>query len=244
MTKPLTARQARFVELFLVSLNATEAYRESYGTGARVSEANGARLLRNARVRDAISAAKKARSERVEITADDVVRQLVLLAHADPNELVEYRRTCCRYCHGDEFGYQETEREQATRRAEREAAWAKRKNAKPTDVFEFDELGGVGYDGRKPPVDDCPTCHGLGVERAVVKDTRHLSPAARRLYAGVKVTKDGIEVKMHDQQAALFKLLDHLKPQTPKDGGISPEDTARMVREHLLLMAQADGLRA
>ena len=42
------------------------------------------------------------------------------------------------------------------------------------------------------------------------KDTRHLSEGARRLYAGIKVTKDGIEIKMRDQDAALVNIAKHL----------------------------------
>jgi hypothetical protein len=44
----------------------------------------------------------------------------------------------------------------------------------------------------------------------VFKDTRRLSPAARALYAGVKVTKDGLEVLMHDKVGALTKVGQHL----------------------------------
>lgn len=216
MTKPLTPRQARFVELFLVSLNATDAYRVAYGVGDRVAEANGARLLSNARVRGAIDAARKARSERTEITQDDVLKRWWQIANADARELIEYRRTCCRYCYGDAFEYQETQREQDTRRRDREAAWAKRKNAKPTDVFEFDELGGTGFDPRKDPHPDCPSCFGQGAERVYVHDTRSLSPAGVLLYAGVKQTKDGIEIKMHDPTAALANVAKHLGMFTDK----------------------------
>ena len=40
--------------------------------------------------------------------------------------------------------------------------------------------------------------------------TRTLSPQARVLYAGVKQTKDGLEIKMHDQQKALENVARHL----------------------------------
>jgi phage terminase small subunit len=49
-----------------------------------------------------------------------------------------------------------------------------------------------------------------GVGRTIIADTRTLSPQARMLYAGVKQTKDGIEVKMHDQLKALEMAARHL----------------------------------
>ena len=41
-------------------------------------------------------------------------------------------------------------------------------------------------------------------------DTRNLSPKAKALYAGVRATKDGQEVKTHDQMAALVNVAKHL----------------------------------
>lgn len=48
------------------------------------------------------------------------------------------------------------------------------------------------------------------VSRDVVKDTRYLSPAAAQLYAGVKRTKDGMQVLMHDKAIFAEKLFKHL----------------------------------
>lgn len=41
-------------------------------------------------------------------------------------------------------------------------------------------------------------------------DTRHLKGAARKLYAGVKTTQHGIEIKTRDQDAALNSVARHL----------------------------------
>ena len=38
----------------------------------------------------------------------------------------------------------------------------------------------------------------------------HAKPASQVLYAGVKQTKDGLEIKMHDQQKALENVARHL----------------------------------
>ena len=82
---------------------------------------------------------------------------------------------------------------------------------KPRDVFRFaNGDGGPGWDPRRAAHPDCPECFGEGVERVHVNDTRQLSRRAARLYAGVKTTKEGIEVKIHDQQAALVNVGKHL----------------------------------
>ena len=57
---------------------------------------------------------------------------------------------------------------------------------------------------------DCPECFGDGISVAFMTDTRLLSPAARKLYAGTRKTKDGVEVKVHDQVAARLHLGKHL----------------------------------
>ncbi len=72
MARPLTARQARFVELYLVSLNATQAASEA-GYSAKTAASQGERLLKNAEIRQALQAALAARSQRTEITQDYVL---------------------------------------------------------------------------------------------------------------------------------------------------------------------------
>jgi hypothetical protein len=71
----LTPRQSRFVDEYLVDLNATQAAIRA-GYSARTAEQQGARLLGNAKVSEAVQAAQLARSERVRITQDDVLRGL------------------------------------------------------------------------------------------------------------------------------------------------------------------------
>lgn len=68
---------------------------------------------------------------------------------------------------------------------------------------------GKEYD-RADPRQDCDACGGEGHPNVMVKDTRNLSQQARSLYAGVKITKDGIEVKMHSKLDALEKVFKHL----------------------------------
>lgn len=74
-------RQRRFVEEYLVDLNATAAYRRAgYKAKGNAAEVNAARLLRNAQVQSAIAEAKARRSKRTEITADYVLQGIQEIA--------------------------------------------------------------------------------------------------------------------------------------------------------------------
>jgi phage terminase small subunit len=74
----LTAKQAEFVQQYLVDLNATQAaIRAGYAeSGARTE---GARLLANADIADAIAEAQAERLSRVRIDQDYVLKQAVKL---------------------------------------------------------------------------------------------------------------------------------------------------------------------
>ena len=71
----LNDRQRRFVDEYLIDLNGTQAaIRAGYSvSGAR---AHACKLLTNANIQAAISAAQAARQERTELTADEVIRDL------------------------------------------------------------------------------------------------------------------------------------------------------------------------
>ena len=77
MNDQLTPKQQRFVEEYLIDLNAGRAYeRAGYKATGNVAEANASRLLRNAKVQTALQAAQDARSERTELTQDWVLDKL------------------------------------------------------------------------------------------------------------------------------------------------------------------------
>lgn len=75
MATPLTDKQQRFVDEYLVDLNATQAAIRA-GYSPKTAEQQGARLLGNAKVAEAITAGQAERSERVQIDQDYVVRNL------------------------------------------------------------------------------------------------------------------------------------------------------------------------
>ena len=71
----LTSKQARFVEEYLVDLNATAAAIRA-GYSAKSAHVEGSRLLTNAKVAAAISAAKRERSEVTKVDAEYVLKRL------------------------------------------------------------------------------------------------------------------------------------------------------------------------
>ncbi len=71
----LTAKQARFVEEYLVDLNATQAAIRA-GYSVRNADKIGPELLGKTRVAEAIKAAQESRSERTGVTQDEVIQGL------------------------------------------------------------------------------------------------------------------------------------------------------------------------
>lgn len=210
-SKPVAGEPARkadrrielFVAEYLIDLNGARAAIAA-GYSAKAARQQASEMLARPEVQAMVDAAMKARAERLQMDGDAVLRRLAEIAEADPRELIELHRCCCRYCYGEGHYYQFTARELDRARAEHAAAVEAGK-AKG----EFEAPGGIGYNPKRPPHEDCPECHGLGQERVIAKDTRTLSPAARRLYAGVKVTQNGLQVLTHSQVDALTKLGQH-----------------------------------
>jgi len=80
----LTPKEERFVEEYLLDLNASRAARDAgFGKTADSSATLGRRLVRKSSVKKAIQKAKDERSKRTNIVADDVLREVALLAHSD-----------------------------------------------------------------------------------------------------------------------------------------------------------------
>ena len=195
-TMSLTPKQRRFVNEYCVDENATRAaIRAGYAeSGAGVQGHENLKLPK-------IAAAIKERMEELAvaagITPEWVVAQWVKIATADPNGLVQVRRTCCRHCYGFGHQYQWTEAEYA--RAVDHAI----DNGKEAP----DGMGGFGYDPNKEPAKDCPECGGQGYADVHVADTRKVrSP----LYAGAERTRNGIKVNMRDKDAAVAHLARYL----------------------------------
>lgn len=85
-TSKLTPRQERFVQEYLIDLNATQASIRA-GYSAKGATVRGAELLANRKVQEAVEKAKAHRSERTCITQDRVLQELSRIAFFDPRKL-------------------------------------------------------------------------------------------------------------------------------------------------------------
>ncbi|MGM7893088.1 prophage tail fiber N-terminal domain-containing protein [Yersinia enterocolitica] len=188
------------------------------------------RLYRHVSVNKAIRDAMEAREKRTHITQDAVLNWWWDIATANANEISEFRRLCCRHCWGIDNKYQWINEQEYQEESEKRT-----NNGKPAPLDD----GGYGFDSTLDPNPDCPRCNGEGQGRAHFHDSRDLSISARRLYAGVKQGKFGLEVITRNQDDALKMVGQHLgmlKNKTeisgPDGGAISqvsytPEDYAK-----------------
>ena len=218
-----------FCREYLVDFNASRAYRIAYpNSSVKSAGVSGHELLKNPKITAHLSGLIDARKERLDLKADDVLQKLWNVATADPNELIEIRRDCCRYCYGDAFGYQYTAGEWEEIQRQHAAACDRATLIKQPVPDEPDLRGGLGFNKLMPPMPGCPECFGEGIEDVIIKDTRTLSPAALELYAGAKVTKTGIEILTHSRDKNLELIGRHLAMFTDKfdhrsgDGSMTP----------------------
>lgn len=80
----LTPQQTRFVQEYLVDLNAAQAYRRAgYRAKGRSADNSASRLLANVGIQTAIQNAMKKREERTHITQDRVLEELARIAFFD-----------------------------------------------------------------------------------------------------------------------------------------------------------------
>ena len=78
----LTNKQSRFVEEYLIDLNATQAAIRA-GYSEKTARSQGQRLLTNVDIQERFKGQIEQRSERTEITADRVIQALADIAYAD-----------------------------------------------------------------------------------------------------------------------------------------------------------------
>lgn len=84
----LTAKQERFVEEYLVDLNATQAAIRA-GYSAKNADKIGPELLGKTRVSEAVQAAMAKRSQRVGITQDKVLDELAKIGTAEAHDYAD-----------------------------------------------------------------------------------------------------------------------------------------------------------
>ena len=97
----LTAKQQRFVAEYLIDLNATQAATRA-GYSKKTANEQGSRLLANVSVSAAIRQGMNARSGRVEITQDMVLKELAKIGFSDIRKVVRWGETQVRMIDGEE----------------------------------------------------------------------------------------------------------------------------------------------
>lgn len=201
-------RIERFLLEYLKDFNGAAAARRA-GVPVPSARSWASRTLADPAVAQRVAELKAQYLKRVDLEVVDLVDRLARIATADVTELVEFRRCCCRHCWGQGFRYQRTDTELRAARARhgKQVKALEKEGRDLTDEVEpFDEEGGGGFNATHDPNIDCPECFGDGVGVPFLKDTRDLSPNAAAAFAGLKVTKDGVEVKTHDPIKAIELL--------------------------------------
>lgn len=226
----LPAKQALFAREFLVDLNGTQAAIRA-GFSARSAAVTASRMLKNAKVVEALSELQQARIERLDLKGDELVQFWRSVLEANPNSLMQFKVSACRHCWGIDFAYQCTPAEFPQKRAEwkikRQNLLERANDAEggEADIGDFNSHEGDWYDSRRDPNQDCPECFGDGVGEVFLKDTRLLTGPELALYAGARKTKDGTEILTHSKERAgelLGRSLGIFNPEnmqssTPKE---------------------------
>jgi len=188
-------RVYRFVEEYAKDRNGTQAAIRA-GYSPKTAGEQACVLLKNPKIQALVDEQVAKVGEIVAFEAADVLREWVLLATADPSKISHVRRVNCRHCWGVGHAYQWKPREYAEA-CDSEGA------PPPCD-------GGFDFVLNREPNEACPECEGEGVEETFFEDMRTLGPAERKLIAGVKRTKEGIEVKLRDQDGAVQQIAKYL----------------------------------
>lgn len=199
----LTQKQEDFARYYVECRNATTAYRLAYdydkSKGGEWLWAEASRTLAHPKVAARVAELQEAAAARTIIKARDVVQDWVDQADTDANELVQLRTVNCRHCWGEAQRYQWRDENELL-----DAVQAKQNDIDRgvKHVQMPDVRGGFGFDPKRPPNPECCKCLGAGQVVVKFTDTDKLSPRARKLYKGAKVTSQGTELILHDAAAA------------------------------------------
>lgn len=229
----ISEQQGVFAQHVAMGKSLTDAYRLAgyRGTGS-TANSNASRMLRNARVSRAIRWLRDKRQKRLALTEQEIIHQLSSIASADPNELSQVRRVNCRFCWGVNHEYQWRDENEY----ERACAAALKENRPPPGF-----AGGVGFVEQALPADDCPRCNGDGELQTFFADTTMLDGPARWLFAGVKETMNGLEVKTVSQEAARRDLARLISDANKRELEELKKERDRLENERLRKELAGDG---
>lgn len=192
---PLGPRQVRFIEEYLVDLNATQAAIRA-GYSQRTASEQGARLLTNVSVATEIARLKSERSARTKLKSDDVLHEIDTLAASDIGQLFDLSADALRMLPMREW----------PDAARRTVASIKVK------VYPID----------KPEIDDADL---KDLERMSENLTNPLLKRFVQLMRDVRWDQYQIvEIKLWDKNSALDKAGKHRGLFSEQKGGLSPEE--------------------
>lgn len=215
-------RVPRFVEEYVKDRNGTQAaVRAGYTQNQDSARVIACRLLADVNIQALVAAEQAKVTQEARIEAADILKEYLTLASADPSKLMQVRRVNCRHCWGVGHQYQWKASEYAKAC---DAATRPPKKGEAPRPFP-DCSGGFGFRHNGEPNPECPECDGEGVEDVFFRDTESVTGPERKLIAGVRRTRDGIELKLRDQDGALKILAQYAgllidrKELSGKDGG-------------------------
>lgn len=200
-------RVPRFVDEYVKDSNGTKAALAA-GWPASWAHVAASRLLKEPNVQALIAERRAEIARNVEVDVEFVLREWMALAAADPSKISQVRRINCRHCWGSGFEYRWKAHEYA--KACDDAANHRTPKGVPDPLPLPSCAGGFGFRRIDEPNPECPRCDGEGEEDILFSNMDTLGPAERKLIASVERTKDGLKVKMRDQDGAINNLAKYL----------------------------------
>ena len=217
LPEPLIICEERFCEEMARHGDAVTAYRAAFAVptlSLRESKRQGDALKARQDIADRVTVIGESARALTSVNIATVLTHWWNLATADPNEVIQHRRGCCRYCHGVDYSYQWTPAEYAD------------VSARMIDAGKDPPMvpGGFGYDKTRGPDIDCPECNGEGVGEMYLADSRYLSERGKLLIESMEMTKSGPKVVMSNRMDALNNIAKFLGMFTER---IKVEDLTR-----------------
>src|SRR4051812_30899082 len=110
--KILSVRQEGFCQDYAIHGDPSKAFIDNYNpprTDKKYVAKRVWNLTANPRIQRRVQYFRDRAAQHVDFKIVDVLNHWVAIATADPAELIQYRRICCRYCYGKNHKYQWTE---------------------------------------------------------------------------------------------------------------------------------------
>lgn len=207
----ITPKQQMFAEVYVLTGNMSEAYRSAYTITDRRSSwhrTEAREVLAKPQVLRYVRELQRAAAQGVMVDVQELIASDLAIVqaaqHAEGISWHEWRN--CRHCYGIDGAYQWIDTNEygvALARWMDDNAIREARKVEPAPM-PTDE-GGYGFIGAGEPNIRCKQCEGRGHQHTLVQDTSKLGPA-HPLYKGMKVTKNGIEVLLHDVDKAKERL--------------------------------------